>query len=204
MIRFVDVSHSYDGRAVMEKFCFSLPERGRIALLGPSGCGKTTLLRLLAGLEHPEHGRIEGLEGTRVSFVFQEPRLLPWKTARDNVACVLTGMPAAEARRQADEWLERVALSDSKEKFPHECSGGMRQRISIARALATPSDLLLLDEPMRGLDPDLQERVQSLFLAYSGRMTLLVTHERREAEKFAEEICTFRGEPLTLLSRTAP
>ena len=204
MIRFVNVTHSYDGRAVMKKFCFSLPERGRMALLGPSGCGKTTMLRLLAGLERPECGRIEGLEGMRVSCVFQEPRLLPWKTAHDNVACVLTGMPPAEARRQADEWLERVALSDSKEKFPHECSGGMQQRISIARALAAPSDLLLLDEPMRGLDPDLQARMRALFLEYPGRLTLLVTHERREAEKFAGEICSLGGNPLTVLSRIVP
>lgn len=203
MIRFVDVSHSYDGHTVMEAFQFSLPEQGRIALLGPSGCGKTTLLRLLAGMEQPEHGHIEGMQGMRVSCVFQEPRLLPWKNARDNIACLLTGLSLKEARRQADEWLERVELSDSKEKFPHECSGGMKQRISIARALAVPSDVMLLDEPMRGLDPALQTRMKELFLEYSGRLTLLVTHDRREAEGFAQEICTFQGSPLTLISRAA-
>ena len=201
MIRFHHVDKSFEDRPVLERFCLDFPEQGRIALIGPSGCGKTTLLRLMAGLERPDGGSIEGLQGIRVSYVFQEPRLLPWKNARDNVACVLTGMPPAQARRMAEEWLERVELLDSKEKFPHECSGGMQQRIAIARALAVPSDLLLLDEPMRGLDPALQEKVMGLFLQNTNRLTVLVTHDQREAEGFAQEIYTFRGGPLTLVSR---
>ena len=202
MIRLVDVDKSFEDRPVMSRFCFDLPEKGRVALIGPSGCGKTTLLRLLAGLERPDSGKIEGLQGLRVSYVFQEPRLLPWKSARDNIACVLTDLSAAEARRRADEWLEKVELGDSKEKFPHECSGGMQQRISIARALAVPSDLLLLDEPMRGLDLVLQERMQKLCMDGPERLTVLVTHNKSEAEKFAQEVCSFRGGPLTQISRT--
>jgi NitT/TauT family transport system ATP-binding protein len=163
-----------------------------VALLGPSGCGKSTLLRLIAGLESPSAGTIriadENSNGApgRTAFVFQDAHLLPWRTVLDNVALPLElrGVDRDEARRRALAPLAEVELADEVRAFPDQLSGGMRMRVSIARALVTEPSLLLLDEPFAALDEltrlRLDERLRALW--ERRRMTVLfVTHSLSEA-----------------------
>ncbi len=188
----LSVTKKLGEQTVLKDFSLSLPEKGTFCLFGPSGCGKTTLLRLIAGLEKPDGGQIIGLTGKRVSYVFQEHRLFPWMTARENVAAVLPSQKQA-----AGEWLERVGLKEGWEKRPDQLSGGMKRRVSLARALAYGGDVLLLDEPFQGLDQHAVEALCQSILRYnSAALTLLVTHQPLEARLLADEILPLQGPPL--------
>ena len=161
---------------MLSDFSLSLASGEHAALLGPSGIGKSTLLRLIAGLEQPDSGRIHS-EFCRVGYVFQEDRLLPWLTAEDNLT-VVTGC----TRETAGELLDALELGGEYRAYPDTLSGGMRQRVSIARALAFSPDLLLLDEPFKGLDEALRARVAELIRKRHDGTLLLVTHDRRECD----------------------
>ena len=196
MIRITDLSKSFGGRPILDGLSLTLPDRGIVALRGPSGCGKTTLFRLIAGLEAPDAGRIEGVYGKRISIVFQEDRLLPWRTARENIALV------SPDRGDIDPLLESLGLAGEGDKLPHELSGGMRRRIAVGRALHHAGDLYLLDEPFGGLDPDTKERIMAPFLELGQEhLILLITHDEGEAERLADHILTVDGPPLHLLSQ---
>ena len=123
---------TFGEQAVLGGFSIGFPPRGTVCLFGPSGCGKSTLLNCLAGLITLDSGEILGLKGKKVSYIFQENRLLPWATARENVALVLEG----ENTETASRWLLQAGLGDAMEKYPRELSGGMKRRVAIARALA--------------------------------------------------------------------
>ncbi len=171
------VTFSYEGKEVLRDFTMEFPESGVVCLFGPSGCGKTTVLRLLAGLEQPDEGRLEGLENQRVSMVFQENRLLPWMSLLDNVAAVLTG---PDAKKQAAGWLRLVGL-ENPDQLPAALSGGMKRRVAIARALAAPGDLLLLDEPFTGIDEERRAEIAGHIRdRYAGKLVVLVTHDEAE------------------------
>lgn len=174
-----------------------------VALLGPSGCGKSTLLRLAAGLDRPDHGDI-AIEsfGRRFfrSFVFQDAHLLPWRTVLENVALPLEliGGSRKEARFQAESALERVGLKDALERHPLQLSGGMKMRVSLARALVTQPTLLLLDEPFAALDEGTRHRLQEdlRHLWRTLRMTVLfVTHSVSEAVFLADRTLVFSPRP---------
>ena len=176
-IRLLDVSKSFSGKPVIENFSLELPEHGVVGLSGPSGCGKTTLLRLLAGLENPDGGSIEGITGLTVSMVFQEDRLLPWLTALENIALILADHAAAQV------WLDKVQLADYGNHYPAELSGGMKRRLALARALAKTSDLLILDEPFTGMDDVLKQSMINLIREDAQkRPVLLVSHDRADIE----------------------
>ena len=146
--------------------------------MGPSGCGKTTLLRLIAGLETPESGEIEGVG--KLGFLFQEDRLISHLTARKNVALVLTGR---DTDARAGAALEALGLSDSMDKPARELSGGMARRVAIARAVLFESKLLLLDEPFRGLDEQTRAQAAAWTATHTaGRTVIAVTHDRQDAE----------------------
>lgn len=178
-----------------------------VALVGPSGSGKSTLLRLVAGLDTATRGRIE-VEGTTApergrastAFVFQDAHLLPWRTVLDNVALPLEllGVDRPEARRRAAAPLADVELTDALDRFPDQLSGGMRMRVSIARALVTDPELLLLDEPFAALDElsrqRLEERLRRLWLK-RGMTVLFVTHSLAEAVFLAERALVFSRRP---------
>ena len=180
MLELNNISVRFDGKSVLSGCSLSLGDGERLALMGPSGCGKTTLLRVALSLQPPDAGSVSGDPG-RTAAVFQEPRLLPWRTAAENVNVVLSDTP--ETMLEALSMLERVELSDAVEKYPAELSGGMQQRVSIARALAFRPDLLVLDEPFRGLDDELRGRMVSLLnTSLQSASLLLVTHSEEEAK----------------------
>jgi NitT/TauT family transport system ATP-binding protein len=176
-----------------------------VALLGPSGCGKSTLLRLIAGLDQPDSGRLTWDAGHRprpgeIGFVFQDATLLPWASAADNVFLPLrlAGVPRQTAMSQVHEALHRVGLDDFEAARPRQLSGGMRMRVSIARALVTRPRLLLMDEPFAALDALTRTRMQDELLALwdETRFTVLfVTHSIPEAIKLGSRILLLSPHP---------
>ena len=190
MLELKDISVRYDGKSVLSGCGLSLGDGERLALMGPSGCGKTTLLRVALSLQPPDTGSVSGDPG-RTAAVFQEPRLLPWRTAAENVNVVLSDTP--DTMPEALSMLARVELFDAGEKYPAELSGGMQQRVSIARALAYRPDLLVLDEPFRGLDEELRGRMVSLLSAsLPSASLLLVTHSEEEADALGCRVLRYR------------
>ena len=191
MISVKNVSFAYksaDGKAekpILSCFSLELPDGSVTAVMGESGSGKTTLAKLLLGLIEPVSGEITGIEGKRISAVFQEDRLLPWYSARRNIAAVLKGTKTENAAL-TDAILEEMELSDSADKPIRELSGGMQRRVAIGRALAVGGDLLILDEPLKGLDPELQNRIVPRIKNRFSTI-LLITHSEDEARKFGAE-----------------
>lgn len=171
----------------------------RFAIVGQSGCGKTTLLRVIAGLQKLSQGRCLGEHSGGTSFVFQQPALLPWRRVMSNVMLPLQllarSASTAEKRQAVRSALEEVELNDSAERFPYQLSGGMKMRVSIARALVTQPDLLLLDEPFAALDDVLRNQLGDLVtrLWHRHRFTMiLVTHNIAEAIVLSERICVMQ------------
>lgn len=175
-----------------------------LAILGPSGCGKTTLLRIIAGLEKPDSGKvIFHRKDARVGFIFQFPTLLPWLTVLDNVALPLraNGVSWKEAREKARKYLSLVGLQAFEDFYPRELSGGMKQRVNIARALAVEPTILLMDEPFSNLDALTAESLRSEILdlwtlgVTTVRAILMVTHNVDEAIFMADRIVVLTPRP---------
>lgn len=186
-----DITFGYGATRICENVNWSLPETGTVCLWGPSGCGKTTLLRLLAGLEKPQSGKIVPT-GYRVSMVFQEDRLLPWLTVHQNAAL------ACSDATNVDELLNSVGLADYADSMPDEISGGQQRRVALVRALAADSDLLLLDEPFTGLDEDTKSLILPLIRKTSEtKPVVLVTHIFDEAEALDATMLRLDGLPLS-------
>ena len=189
MIAIDRLNVAYGDASVLEDCSLRVTAGSRIALMGPSGCGKTTLINAIAGLAAPDSGSIQ-VNG-RVSYVFQEPALFPWLTAEENVNVVLSDKP--DTLPQARRWLEEAGLADSLNKYPHQLSGGQKQRVAICRALAFGGDILLLDEPLKGLDPDTREQVANLILnTWKDKTLLLVTHDQWEAQTLCDTVLRYQ------------
>ncbi|MFG2828180.1 ABC transporter ATP-binding protein [Streptomyces sp. NPDC048434] len=177
-----------------------------VVLVGPSGCGKSTLLDLLGGLASPTAGRIL-LDGEPVTgpgldrgIVFQQYALLPWRTAQGNVEFGLeaTGVPRRERAARAREFLELVGLSGFENRHPHELSGGMRQRVAIARSLAYDPDVLLMDEPFAALDAQTRESLQDELLRIwqrTGKTVVFITHGIEEAVYLGQRVAVMTSRP---------
>ncbi|MBP7565417.1 MAG: ABC transporter ATP-binding protein [Burkholderiaceae bacterium] len=176
-----------------------------VSLLGPSGCGKSTLLRLIAGLGEPTTGRIDWAGGRDalhggLSFVFQEPTLMPWATALANVQLPLrlAGVPLAERTERAREALASVGLGGFENAYPRELSGGMKMRVSIARALVTRPRLLLMDEPFAALDEITRTRLNHDLLALWERekfTVVFVTHSVYESVFLSQRVVVLAARP---------
>ena len=179
-----NVSFSYGERVVLRDVTLLLPERGVVCFFGPSGCGKTTALHLLAGLLQPEAGQVTRPE--RIAAVFQEDRLLPWLNAVQNV-CLLPDVREEEAQGL----LERLGMEENR-KAVAQMSGGQKRRVAVARALAARADLLLLDEPFRGLDAAARDAAVAAVRERAREIPcVLVTHDRAEAEMLEADVREF-------------
>lgn len=199
LISIKDLKKRYHGSPVFEDLNILFEARQIACLLGPSGCGKTTLLNVISGLEEADAGQVEGFNQQAISYLFQEPRLLPWKTVWHNVAFVLQGIYDDAKRSQVVEsYLRLVGLWDFKDYYPAHLSGGMRQRVAIARAFAYPSEILLMDEPFKGLDPKLKADLIAAFLELwheDQRTVVFVTHEIDEAIAIGHTIFVLSERP---------
>ena len=185
MITIDRLTLSYGRQQVLKDCSLRVEAGSRVALMGPSGCGKTSLINVIAGLLTPDSGKVS-VNG-KVSYVFQEPALFPWLTAVDNINVVLSDGP--ETLPRAEQLLDAVGLSDCRDKYPHQLSGGQKQRIAICRALAYGGDILLLDEPLKGLDADTRDQVSALLRQeWTGKTLLLVTHDPSEAESLCNRV----------------
>jgi NitT/TauT family transport system ATP-binding protein len=180
-----------------------------LAMIGPSGCGKSTLLRMIAGLDKPTTGTIKaGTSGpghrAKIAFVFQDAHLLPWRNVLGNVALPLEliGVPKSQRIESATAAIEQVGLADAMRRYPAQLSGGMRMRVSLARALVTNPDLLLLDEPFAALDEitrqQLDEQLHELWRA-RGMTVIFVTHSIVEAAFLAQRAVVFSRRPARIV-----
>lgn len=187
MLEVKNIRKAYGDKIVFENFSTVFPDKGVWAISAPSGSGKTTLLRLISGLEKPDSGEIIMPKDSRISVVFQEDRLLHSLDVRGNVAVVLGN--TNDNVRIADECLARCGLSDVAHKPVPSLSGGMKRRVAIARAIAFDSDILLLDEPFKGLDGATKRMVANfIFEKKQNHLTIMITHDLSEAEEYADEI----------------
>lgn len=180
MIRIENLSFSYGEKAVFNDYSLDIPA-GVVCIGGESGGGKTTLLHLLAGLLKPNAGAITGVP-EKISLLFQDDRLMPWYT---NARNVLVAAPGCDT----SYWLGAVELEDEADSFPSDVSGGQRRRVALARALAFGGELLLLDEPFKGLDPALTERMAQLICKHY-KNVIITTHSQFEAEAMGGKIIT--------------
>ena len=185
-ILFEDVCKRYGEKRVLTHFSHRFPEGHASLILGPSGCGKTTLLRLIAGLERVDSGAISGAEGKKISAVFQEDRLFENLSAEKNV---LLTAGAHFSRADARALLTELGLGADARRAVRDFSGGMRRRVAVARALAADYELLLLDEPLSGLDGDNRAGVLALIRARAaGRTLICVSHNPEDAARLDAEI----------------
>jgi NitT/TauT family transport system ATP-binding protein len=202
------VTKTYDnGVTALGPIDLDVPSGEFVSLLGPSGCGKSTALRLIAGLAAPTSGRVgvssrTNDEGARssIGFVFQEPTLMPWTSARENVRLPLrlAHVPTGEANARVDAALTQVGLGEFADAFPRELSGGMKMRVSLARALVTDPDILLLDEPFAALDEITRFRLNDdlLSLWRNLRKTVIfVTHSVFESVYLSQRVIVMTPRP---------
>jgi len=198
------LNKKFKGVTLFRDFEITFPEEKITCILGPSGCGKTTLLNIMGGTVVPDSGELVGFREKLFSYIFQDPRLLPWKTVRGNIEFVMNRtMPASERREKAAQLIRLVELENFAEYYPAKLSGGMRQRVSIARAFASPSDIILMDEPLNGLDVALKKNMIRWFTQIweSDRRTVIfVTHDIDEALLLGDEIVVFSHPPVRILA----
>jgi NitT/TauT family transport system ATP-binding protein len=179
-----------------------------VSVVGPTGCGKSTLLNVAAGLLRPSGGevRVEGaaLQGVnrRAGYMFQSEALMPWRSALDNVIAGLSfrGVGRDEARRRGNEWLERVGLSGFADRYPHQLSGGMRKRVSLAQMLILDPRILLMDEPFSALDIQTRQLMENELLELWGadrKSVVFITHDLEEAISLSDRVVVLSAGPAT-------
>jgi NitT/TauT family transport system ATP-binding protein len=191
-----------NGVTAIENLSLQITPGEFVAILGPSGCGKSTLLRIVAGLDSPTSGTVES-GPKKIAYVFQDAHLLPWRNVLRNASLPLELMHAPKEAQiaSATEALDQVGLSDAMQRYPNQLSGGMKMRVSLARALVTQPQLLLLDEPFAALDEitrqKLDEQLRDLWLRH--RMTIIfVTHSTAEATFLANRAVVLTTRPARL------
>lgn len=210
MLSIVDVAKHFEGRngrvTALERVNVSIELGEFVTVVGPSGCGKSTLLNLVSGLLEPSEGQIE-LDGDvirgidrRIGYVTQSHNLFPWRTLRENVCfpLELAGVPKVERRERADKWLEIVGLRGFENAYPHELSGGMRQRGNIVRTLIYDPKVILMDEPFGPLDAQTRITLQNLVLKIwkeTGSTILFITHDLAEAVALGDRVILMGRRP---------
>lgn len=203
MPQLTNISLAYGDLKIFENFNISFKKNAINCILGPSGCGKTTLLNILAGIIKPGNGLISGIDTNKISVVFQEPRLLLWKTARKNIEFTLKDkIPDHLIGEVTEKYLKLVGLDNFMDYYPSRLSGGMKQRVSLARAFSFPSAIILMDEPFKGLDYKLKRELQNSFYELwkiDKRTVIFVTHDVDEALELGDSIYIFSNAPVKIL-----
>ncbi len=195
----------YDTISLFSDFNISFQEGTITCILGPSGCGKTTLLNIIGDIIKPDSGQLTGFREKTASYIFQDPRLLPWKTVEENIGFVLSkDMPAEERKKITRQLIRLMELENFASYYPSKLSGGMRQRVSIARAFAYPSDIILMDEPLKGLDIKLKLnliRIFSQMWLTDKRTVIFVTHDVDEALLLGNDIIVLSRPPVKIITK---
>lgn len=190
MIKVRNITLRYGDKLVLDDFSMDISMEGITAFTGPSGGGKTSLLRILAGLTKPDSGTVEGISPAETAFLFQENRLLPWRTAAQHITDVLP----RERRGEVEQWLAFAELEGEGQTFPAALSGGMARRLALARCGALGGKLLLLDEPFAGVDGERAARMVARLNAL-GTPVILVSHEPAILDA-CRRVYPFDGPPL--------
>jgi NitT/TauT family transport system ATP-binding protein len=203
MMELKNISLKYDDLQILKNFNISFQKNIINCIVGPSGVGKTTIANIIAQLIVPDEGKIIGLENISCSYVFQEPRLIDWYSIYDNIDFVLKDVYNAEKRKRiVNDYIDLVELSEYKDYKPSSLSGGMAQRVSIARAFAYPSDLLIMDEPFKALDIKLKNELLSSFiklLSKRQRTVIFITHDINEAVYLSDTIYMLKYNPAKIV-----
>lgn len=199
MYKVIDVCKSYADLKVLDNISIDFPENKVTCILGPSGCGKSTLLNIIGGILDEDLGQVIGFKDASISFVFQEDRLIKWKSVKDNLRFVLKGKMDKKAIEETiDSYLKSVNLLEYKNYYPNSLSGGMKQRISILRAFIYPSQVLIMDEPFKSLDVNNKRIVIDFFKKLQSvekRTCIIVTHDIGEAMELADRIVILSDKP---------
>ena len=201
-INIKNLNKSYGNEIVFKDFNIGFSDEQINCIVGKSGCGKSTLLNIIAGLIEDQGGEISGVSMSDISYIFQEDRLIEWLTVRENLELALKRyFDNSTLNNKVNEVLKLVGIYDIKDKYPNKLSGGMRQRINIARAFGKPSKLILMDEPFKSLDYKLKYTIIDEFknlLNHEKRMVILVTHDLDEAIYFRGNIIVFHNKPVEI------
>lgn len=203
LIEIQNVSHSYGKVHVLKNVNLEIHRGEFVAIVGPSGCGKTTLLNLISGYENPGSGKIIRTGESRM--VYQQDGLFPWLTVVENIGLGLRHLKnRSQIRKQVDDAIELIGLQGFEDHYPHQLSGGMRQRVELARALSGDSDLLLMDEPFSALDYITRLKMRNelvRFLRERPRTVVLVTHDIEEVAQLADRVIPLTTRPATILEQ---
>lgn len=195
------VSFNYDDLQVIQNLSIKVNAGEFLVLVGPSGCGKTTLLNLLSGYIKPSSGKVES--NGIIRTVYQQDGLFPWLTASENIRMGLEGKNPNEIENELKELFELIHLKGFENSYPHELSGGMKQRVELARALAGNSDILLMDEPFSALDYQTRLRMRHELIRLLNkrpRTVVFVTHDIEEAAQLADRVIVLSERPCTVLT----
>ena len=203
MIKLINVSKKFDNIELLKNFSISFEENNITCLFGPSGVGKTTIANIAANLLSIDSGEVIGTKNAVYSYVFQDPRLLPWFSVYDNIDFVLKDVYDSSKRKSIiKNYIDLVELNGYMDYKPGSLSGGMAQRVSIARAFAYPSNVLIMDEPFKGLDMKLKQEMVSLFKRLwneSRRTVLFITHDVDEAATLSDTIHIIKNRPVEVV-----
>jgi len=201
-LKIKNLNKSFQDINLFQDFNFEVQENTITCILGPSGCGKTTLLNIISNTLEKDSGEFSGFDDKVISYIFQEPRLLPWKTVKENISFVINNQRLTEEKNEIiKKYLRLVELDDFADYYPSKLSGGMKQRVAIARAFSYSSDLILMDEPLKALDLKLKLNLIKAFRRIwqvDKRTVLFVTHDIDEALLLGNDIYVFSKAPVQI------